>query len=76
MRSLRSPQTVQYIRRSSPSSRTIIEVEHTVRRVSLSEVQECTGAEGGNRTRTVSPQPDFESGASTNSATPARGRGL
>src|SRR4051812_35557753 len=30
------------------------------------------GAEGGNRTHTLSPEPDFESGASTNSATSAR----
>jgi 2-C-methyl-D-erythritol 2,4-cyclodiphosphate synthase len=30
------------------------------------------GTEGRNRTDTVSPPPDFESGASTNSATPAR----
>lgn len=30
------------------------------------------GTEGGNRTHTMSPSPDFESGASTNSATPAR----
>ncbi len=30
------------------------------------------GTEGGTRTHTVSPPPDFESGASTNSATPAR----
>lgn len=32
---------------------------------------EC-GTEGGNRTHTMSPSPDFESGASTNSATPAK----
>ena len=30
------------------------------------------GTEGRSRTDTVSPQPDFESGASTNSATPAQ----
>ena len=30
------------------------------------------GTEGGTRTHTVSPPPDFESGASTNSATPAQ----
>lgn len=30
-----------------------------------------TGAEGGSRTRTVSPPPDFESGTSTNSITSA-----
>ena len=29
------------------------------------------GTEGGNRTRTMSPPPDFESGASTSSATSA-----
>ncbi len=29
------------------------------------------GAEGGNRTRTWFPKPDFESGASTSSATSA-----
>ena len=29
------------------------------------------GTEGGNRTRTVLPPPDFESGASTSSATSA-----
>ncbi len=29
------------------------------------------GTEGGNRTHTEFPQPDFESGASTSSATPA-----
>ncbi len=29
------------------------------------------GAEGENRTLTELPQPDFESGASTSSATPA-----
>ncbi len=29
------------------------------------------GAEGENRTRTLFPKPDFESGASTSSATPA-----
>jgi hypothetical protein len=34
------------------------------------------GAGGGNRTLTVSPPPDFESGASTNSATPAPTRKL
>ena len=34
------------------------------------------GAEGENRTRTLSPEPDFESGASTSSATSARGRGV
>src|SRR5690606_20128550 len=32
------------------------------------------GAGTGGRTHTVSPPPDFESGASTNSAIPARGR--
>ena len=32
------------------------------------------GAEGGNRTHTLLPEPDFESGASTSSATPARER--
>jgi hypothetical protein len=32
-------------------------------------------AGGGNRTRTEFPPPDFESGASTSSATPAQGRG-
>lgn len=30
------------------------------------------GTEGGTRTHTVSPPPDFESGASTNSATTAQ----
>ncbi len=30
------------------------------------------GTEGRSRTDTVSPPPDFESGASTNSATPAK----
>ena len=30
------------------------------------------GTEGRSRTDTVSPPPDFESGASTNSATPAQ----
>ncbi|KTD30768.1 hypothetical protein Lmor_2875 [Legionella moravica] len=30
------------------------------------------GTEGRTRTDTMSPSPDFESGASTNSATPAR----
>lgn len=30
------------------------------------------GTEGRTRTDTVSPPPDFESGASTNSATPAQ----
>ena len=30
------------------------------------------GTEGRSRTDTVSPLPDFESGASTNSATPAQ----
>ncbi len=29
------------------------------------------GAEGGNRTHTLLPEPDFESGASTNSTTSA-----
>src|SRR5258706_522946 len=33
------------------------------------------GAPGRNRTSTVLPPPDFESGASTNSATGAGGRG-
>ena len=32
------------------------------------------GTEGRNRTDTVSPPPDFESGASTSSATPAQHR--
>jgi hypothetical protein len=32
------------------------------------------GTEGRTRTDTVSPPPDFESGASTNSATPAHRR--
>jgi hypothetical protein len=32
------------------------------------------GTEGRNRTDTVSPPPDFESGASTSSATPAQAR--
>ena len=31
-----------------------------------------SGTEGRTRTDTVSPPPDFESGASTNSATPAQ----
>jgi hypothetical protein len=31
------------------------------------------GTEGRTRTDTVSPPPDFESGASTSSATPAQG---
>ena len=30
------------------------------------------GTEGRNRTDTMSPSPDFESGASTNYATPAQ----
>jgi len=30
------------------------------------------GTEGRNRTGTKSPSPDFESGASTSSATPAK----
>ena len=30
------------------------------------------GTEGRSRTDTMSPSPDFESGASTNSATPAQ----
>jgi hypothetical protein len=30
------------------------------------------GTEGRNRTGTMSPSPDFESGASTSSATPAK----
>ncbi len=34
------------------------------------------GAGGRARTDTLSPEPDFESGASTSSATPARGRSL
>ncbi len=39
----------------------------------LRTVVKClNGTEGGTRTHTVSPPPDFESGASTNSATPAR----
>ena len=33
-----------------------------------------SGAEGGNRTHTLLPEPDFESGASTSSATPAKAR--
>ena len=32
------------------------------------------GTEGRSRTDTMSPSPDFESGASTNSATPAHNR--
>jgi hypothetical protein len=32
----------------------------------------CLGTEGRNRTGTMSPSPDFESGASTSSATPAK----
>ena len=32
-----------------------------------------TGAGGGGRTRTLSPGPDFESGTSANSITPADG---
>ncbi len=36
-------------------------------------IKKCfNGTEGGSRTHTVSPPPDFESGASTNSATPAQ----
>lgn len=34
------------------------------------------GTEGRTRTDTMSPSPDFESGASTNSATPAQGNSL
>jgi hypothetical protein len=38
----------------------------------LKTVLKClNGTEGRSRTDTVSPPPDFESGASTNSATPA-----
>ena len=38
----------------------------------LRAVVKClNGTEGRNRTDTMSPSPDFESGASTNSATPA-----
>ena len=35
------------------------------------EVNICGGAEGENRTPTMSPSTDFESAASTSSATPA-----
>ena len=35
-------------------------------------IQTLNGTEGRTRTDTVSPPPDFESGASTNSATPAQ----
>ncbi len=38
----------------------------------LRTVAKClNGTEGRTRTDTMSPSPDFESGASTNSATPA-----
>ncbi len=36
------------------------------------EITSLNGTEGRSRTDTVSPPPDFESGASTNSATPAQ----
>ena len=36
---------------------------------------QISGAEGENRTRTLFPEPDFESGASTSSATPANLKG-
>src|SRR5690606_19479241 len=42
-------------------------------RASMSRRRDRFGAEGENRTRTLSPEPDFESGASTSSATSARG---
>jgi hypothetical protein len=39
----------------------------------LRTIVKClNGTEGRTRTDTMSPSPDFESGASTNSATPAR----
>lgn len=39
----------------------------------LRTVTKClNGTEGRTRTDTMSPSPDFESGASTNSATPAQ----
>ncbi len=37
----------------------------------LNRIYGVNGTEGRNRTDTVSPPPDFESGASTSSATPA-----
>ena len=37
----------------------------------LAQVSESIGAGSENRTRTLLPEPDFESGASTSSATPA-----
>ena len=48
----------------------------TGRRLARGEVHKlpnryAIGAEGGTRTRTMSPTADFESAASTNSATPA-----
>lgn len=38
---------------------------------SLDFLGSVSGAGGGNRTHTLLPEPDFESGASTSSATPA-----
>ncbi len=40
----------------------------------LWNVKRENGASGGNRTHTPVREPDFESGASTSSATEARGR--
>ncbi len=43
----------------------------------MQEKKDLIGTEGRNRTDTVSPPPDFESGASTSSATPAlRGKSI
>ena len=39
--------------------------------IKLNQMLSTNGTEGRNRTDTVSPPPDFESGASTSSATPA-----
>ena len=42
------------------------------RAIQLCHRGQSAGTEGRARTDTVSPPPDFESGASTNSATPAQ----
>jgi hypothetical protein len=54
-------------RREPPQSLDAIDVAKRLQQ----NLHNFLGAGGGNRTHTLLPEPDFESGASTSSATPA-----
>ena len=68
------PRTTLFVRRDDPV-RGLVQSRREANCRTVDEIgKSLAGAPGRNRTSTVLPPPDFESGASTNSATGAGGR--